>query len=190
MKQPATWSELLANQPTTVDPSHELRPLADDVVQYVEGKAEYIAVRSPEGYGEAAEETPYLLERERVGQDFSIYRVPPYLVSIPAVTREFQDRGLESLKPVYRAIGRLLYEAANTMTVSPPMVTVRDLAVNPRTGALFYLPPLRFSAKEISHKAAYEQWMNASIARTFGSLLTQRTIQKLQAEVTMGAAGP
>lgn len=157
------------------------------MVQYVEGGAQYIAVHAADGYGEATEHMPHTLAKTMTGEDFSVYRIPFYLVSIPAVTRDARDFGLESLKPIYRAIGRLLYEAANRLPVRPPFVTVNDLALEPRTGTLFYIPPLPFSAHEISHKHAYVPEMNASIVWTFGSILLKGTIQALQAEVVLGA---
>lgn len=184
-----TWSELLANRLTLVDLTHELRPSTDaeTVVQYLEGKTEFIAVHKVDGYGDATEDTPHLLKKETAGNDFSVYRVPPYLISVPAVTHMVRGEKLDNIRSIYRAIGRLIYEAANTMTVQPPMFTVSDLAVDSRSGKLFFIPPLHFNVVGTSQKA-YELWMNTSIARTFGHSLAQRTIQNLQAEVTSGAS--
>jgi len=188
MKLPATWSEFLAYQLAFVDPTHELRPLADCVVQYIESGIEYIAVHNADGYGAAIGEAQHFLTKEAAGQDFSVYRVPPYLVSIPAVTRDAWDAGLEGLRPVYRAIGRLLYEASSSVAARPPMVSVSDLAVDIRTGIVFYLPPLQFNVMRDHQGAVYVSWMTASIARTFGSLLTRHAILELQSEVIKGAS--
>lgn len=190
MRSPATWSDLLANQPVLVDFSYELRPLDENVVQYIDGSTQYIAVRiaahEVAGYGEAPADMPHTLTQVMAGQDFSVYKIPPYLVSVPAVTREFRDEGLESLKPVYKAIGRLLHEAANSTTVRPPLVVVSDIAVDPRSGELFYIPPLQFSTSYATQNLAYTPSMNSSIRASFNAVLIRDTIEALQREVTKG----
>ncbi|HEU4966270.1 MAG TPA: hypothetical protein VFT53_02185 [Candidatus Saccharimonadales bacterium] len=179
-----TWSNLMAENPTPVDPTHELRPLADDVVQYVRGGREYIAVRDTNGYGEASDDTPHTLQRVVEGGDFSTYEVPPYLASVAAVTREFGAAGIEDLKPIYRAIGQLLYEAAQ-QPIRPPVVRVDDVAIDMRTNELYYVPPVIFTQAEVT-TAAYELWMKKSIAHTFKSLFERSVVTSLQSEITQG----
>jgi hypothetical protein len=184
MRTPDTWVALEAEQLTEVDPTYELRPLADDVVQYVDRNGtQYLATHTPSGYGEAAEGAPHTLRRIVSGADISIYEVPPYVVSVPAITRE--RRNAEALTSLYNAIGRLLYEATISEDTRPPVVRIADVAVNVRSNELYFLPPLTFTEADVTPNV-YERWMNQSIADSLGNSLPESTIKQLQSAVTQG----
>ena len=189
------WQELQQSSDLQkVTTLHELRPAADDVLQFTDAEEtkEYLAVHGTHPYGVATEfafvdpEVLHLLPAVTHGEDMTIFEIDESMLTLQALTLGTGFRNQLLLHSTYRRVGRFLRELADTHEGKAPLLSPEDVAFSRDNGKIYLVPPLIFS-DDTHNVDEYVDTFNKGLKKCLLPAWSEQNIVRLTGEVDRGA---
>jgi hypothetical protein len=168
----------MKNQNEPTKPYFAIRPGNDDVREYTKDGHKLLAVAGSHPYGDLTHTgTRGLLKEAETATDYTIYEVPSAAMALKAMSLGTGKLHVELLQSTYRRVGKAVGRIASE-GIRAPELSIDDIAVNRRTGAVYVLPPVAFITEKCSDKDGFATFTDS--ISTLHSVFDQADIHILQ----------
>jgi|GEM_PF-5906299 len=155
-----TWSTLI-EQYNSVPTTHELRPGEEDILQYLNGEHEFLAIKDQKPYGALdvtvgeTEPEVFCFTPVEQNQEYTTFILPEETIALRAAIFGTNYRNSAQLVSVFHNIGGAVSELSRQVEV--PDLTLDDFAISRRTGQLYVVPPVHFKPLMVESEKDAEQ---------------------------------